>query len=242
MSVIRVLLADDQELMRAGFRMILSSEPGLEVVGEAADGHQAVTRARELRPDVVLMDVQMPGLDGLAATRQVRDSCDCSVLILTTFDREDYLFEALQAGAAGFLLKNASPEDLIQAIRVVARGDAMLAPELTRRVLDRFAVSPGPVQRPDRLNQLTEREWDILRLLAEGASNAEIAQQLFVGEATVKTHVSRVLAKLGLRDRVQAVVFAYESGVVTPGGEVGPSQGGPGGSVARRTRGDHHPA
>ena len=164
------------------------------------------------------------------------------MVILTTFDREDYLFEALQAGAAGFLLKNASPEDLIQAIRVVARGDAMLAPELTRRVLDRFAVSPGPVQRPDRLNQLTEREWDILRLLAEGASNAEIAQQLFVGEATVKTHVSRVLAKLGLRDRVQAVVFAYESGVVTPGGEVGPSQGGPGGSVARRTRGDHHPA
>ncbi len=217
MSVIRVLLADDQELMRAGFRMILSSEPGLEVVGEAADGAEAIARAAQLAPDVILMDVQMPGTDGLAATREITRTSTAKVVILTTFDREDYLFEALQAGAAGFLLKNASPEDLIQAVRVVARGDAMLAPELTRRVLDRFAVSPGPVQRPDRLNQLTEREWDILRLLAEGASNAEIAQQLFVGEATVKTHVSRVLAKLGLRDRVQAVVFAYESGVVTPG-------------------------
>jgi len=214
----RILLADDHELMRAGFRMILQTEDGLEVVGEAADGAQAVTLARELQPDVVLMDVQMPGLDGLAATRQVVESCACAVLILTTFDREDYLFEALQAGASGFLLKNASPEDLISAVRIVARGDAMLAPELTRRLLDRFAARPVSTKRPDLLNRLTDREEQILRLIAAGSSNAEIAGQLYVGEATVKTHVSRVLNKLGLRDRVQAVVFAYETGVVTPGG------------------------
>jgi DNA-binding NarL/FixJ family response regulator len=214
----RILLADDHELMRAGFRMILQTEDGLDVVGEAADGQQAVALARELQPDVVLMDVQMPGLDGLAATRQVVDSCTCAVLILTTFDREDYLFEALQAGASGFLLKNASPEDLISAVRIVARGDAMLAPELTRRLLDRFAARPVSTRRPDLLNLLTEREEQILRLVAAGSSNAEIAGQLYLGEATVKTHVSRVLNKLGLRDRVQAVVFAYETGVVTPGG------------------------
>jgi DNA-binding NarL/FixJ family response regulator len=214
----RILLADDHELMRAGFRMILQTEDGLDVVGEAADGQQAVALALELQPDVVLMDVQMPGLDGLAATRQVVDSCTCAVLILTTFDREDYLFEALQAGASGFLLKNASPEDLISAVRIVARGDAMLAPELTRRLLDRFAARPVSTRRPDLLNLLTEREEQILRLVAAGSSNAEIAGQLYLGEATVKTHVSRVLNKLGLRDRVQAVVFAYETGVVTPGG------------------------
>ena len=214
----RILLADDHELMRAGFRMILQTEDDLDVVGEAADGIEAVALARELRPDVVLMDVQMPGVDGLAATREVVDSCECKVLILTTFDREDYLFEALRAGASGFLLKNASPEDLISAVRIVARGDAMLAPEVTRRLLDRFAARPGNTRRPDLLDLLTDREQQILRLLAAGSSNAEIARQLFLGEATVKTHVSRVLSKLNLRDRVQAVVYAYETGVVTPGG------------------------
>jgi DNA-binding NarL/FixJ family response regulator len=214
----RILLADDHELMRAGFRMILQTEDDLDVVGEAADGIEAVALARELRPDVVLIDVQMPGVDGLAATREVVDSCECKVLILTTFDREDYLFEALRAGASGFLLKNASPEDLISAVRIVARGDAMLAPEVTRRLLDRFAARPGNTRRPDLLDLLTDREQQILRLLAAGSSNAEIARQLFLGEATVKTHVSRVLSKLNLRDRVQAVVYAYETGVVTPGG------------------------
>jgi DNA-binding NarL/FixJ family response regulator len=214
----RILLADDHELMRAGFRMILQTEDDLDVVGEAANGVEAVALARELRPDVVLMDVQMPGVDGLAATREVVNGCECAVLILTTFDREDYLFEALRAGASGFLLKNASPEDLISAVRIVARGDAMLAPELTRRLLDRFAVRPDSSRRPDLLDLLTDREEEILRLIAAGSSNAEIARQLFLGEATVKTHVSRVLSKLGLRDRVQAVVFAYETGVVTPGG------------------------
>jgi DNA-binding NarL/FixJ family response regulator len=219
--MIRILLADDHELMRAGFRMILQHEDDLEIVAEAADGAQAVSLARELRPDVVLMDVQMPGLDGLAATKRVVDSCDCAVLILTTFDREDYLFEALRAGASGFLLKNSSPEDLISAVRIVARGDAMLAPELTRRLLNRFTARPGSTQRPDLVNLLTERELQILRLVAAGSSNAEIAGTLFVGEATVKTHVSRVLNKLGLRDRVQAVVYAYETGVVTPGDNPG---------------------
>jgi DNA-binding NarL/FixJ family response regulator len=214
---IRVLIVDDQELMRAGFRMILQSEPDLRVVAEAADGDQAMAAADLHQPHVVLMDVQMPGTNGLAATRQIVAGTACAVLILTTFDREDYLFEALQAGASGFLLKNASPEDLISAVRIVARGDAMLAPELTRRLLDQFTHRAGVTQRPDLLDQLTERETEILRLLAAGASNAEIAARLMVGEATVKTHVSRVLAKLGLRDRVQAVVYAYETGVVTPG-------------------------
>ncbi len=217
-EVVRVLLADDQDLVRAGFRMILSTEPGIEVVGEAHDGVEAVELAARERPDVVLMDVQMPRMDGLEATRQVVGAGHARVVVLTTFDREDYLFAALQAGASGFLLKNARADDLAVAVRVVARGDALLSPEVTRRVLDRFATRSTAARRPDLLDQLTEREAEVLALVARGASNAEIAAQLFLGEATVKTHVSRVLAKLGLRDRVQAVVFAYESGVVAPGG------------------------
>ncbi|PRY35626.1 response regulator [Umezawaea tangerina] len=213
----RILLADDHELIRGGIRMILQSQADFEVVGEAADGDRAVDLARSLRPDLVLMDVQMPGLDGLEATRRVVAAGDCAVLVLTTFNRDDYLFQALQAGASGFLLKNASPEDLIGAVRVVARGDALLAPELTRRLFDQFTSRPAASQRPDLLDHLTEREAQILRLVAGGASNAEIAAGLHVGEATVKTHVSRVLGKLGLRDRVQAVVYAYETGVVVPG-------------------------
>jgi DNA-binding NarL/FixJ family response regulator len=213
----RILLADDHKLIRGGIRMILQSEDDFEVVGEAEDGAQAVDLVQSLRPDLVVMDVQMPGLDGLEATRRIVSSSDSAVLILTTFNRDDYLFQALQAGASGFLLKNASPEDVISAVRVVARGDALLAPELTRRLFDQFATRPSASQRPDLAGLLTEREAQILRLVAGGASNAEIAVKLFVGEATVKTHVSRVLNKLGLRDRVQAVVYAYETGVVAPG-------------------------
>jgi DNA-binding NarL/FixJ family response regulator len=218
-GAIRVLLADDQVLVRTGFRMILGTEDGLTVVGEAVDGRQAIVLARQLRPDVVLMDVQMPNLDGLAATRQVVAEGSARVVILTTFDRDEYLFDALRAGASGFLLKNASPEDLIEAVKVVARGDALLAPEVTRRVLDTFARRPAAAQpRPASLGQLTDRELEVLQLIARGHSNAEIAAALFLGEATVKTHVSRVLMKLDVRDRVQAVVFAYENGVVAPGG------------------------
>lgn len=220
-ETVRVLLADDQDLVRAGFRMILSTEPGIEVVGEARDGVEAVAAAAELRPDVVLMDVQMPRLDGLEATRRVVAAGHGRVVVLTTFDREDYLFSALQAGASGFVLKNARADDLANAVRVVARGDALLSPEVTRRVLDRFSTRASAAQRPDLLDALTEREAEVLRLVARGTSNAEIARALFLGEATVKTHVSRILAKLGLRDRVQAVVFAYEAGVVAPGEDQG---------------------
>ncbi|MEU9506288.1 response regulator transcription factor [Micromonospora sp. NPDC048170] len=226
---VRVLLADDQHLVRTGFRVILEVEDDIEVVGEAADGERAASMARVLRPDVVLMDVEMPGVDGLEATRRITAE-DAgpggpAVLILTTFDRDDYLFAALRAGASGFLLKNGTPEALIEAIRVLARGDGLLAPELTRRVIATFArpggtVAPGgPRTTPQAaLRDLTPREREVLVLVAGGASNAEIAAELHLGEATVKTHVSRVLAKLGLRDRVQAVVFAYEHEVVRPGG------------------------
>jgi DNA-binding NarL/FixJ family response regulator len=219
---IRVLLADDQEMVRAGFRMILAVQPDVEVVGEAQDGAEAIRRAVSLRPDVVLMDVQMPRTDGLAATREVVSRTDAHVLILTTFDRDDYLFASLQAGASGFLLKNASPEDLVDAVRVVARGDALLAPEVTRRVLE-AAAGRRPVSRSvdpavaADLERLTEREHEVFRMIAEGLSNAEIGARLHLAEATVKTHVSRVLTKLGLRDRVQAVVHAYRTGVVAPG-------------------------
>lgn len=223
---IRVLVVDDQALVRGGFRTILDSEPGIEVVGEAADGAAAIEAVAELDPDVVCMDVQMPGVDGLAATRRIVSAHGArpAVLVLTTFNREDYLFQALEAGASGFLLKNSSPEQLIEAVQVVARGDALLAPELTRRVIEaaaRPSTTTAPVDlpapAPAELESLTEREREVLGLLAEGRSNAEIAAVLWVGEATVKSHVSKVLQKLGLRDRVHAVVYAYEHGVVRPG-------------------------
>ncbi|MFO7193628.1 response regulator transcription factor [Thermocrispum sp.] len=219
---VRVVLADDQELVRAGFRVILGTEPGIEVVGEAADGAEAVRQVRQLRPDIVLMDVQMPGTDGIAATRQILadPTCPTKVIILTTFDRDDYLFAALRAGASGFLLKNASPEDLISAVRVVARGDALLSPEVTRRVLAEFTREqqrqPDDERPAVRPPELTDREYEVLVELARGASNAEIAERLVLGETTVKTHVSRILAKLGLRDRTHAVVYAYEHGIVSP--------------------------
>ena len=230
--MIRVLVVDDQALVRAGFRTILDSEDGIEVVGEAADGAAAVAAVAELAPDVVCMDVQMPGVDGLEATRRITADAasTAAVLVLTTFNREDYLFAALEAGASGFLLKNSSPEQLIEAVQVVARGDALLSPDVTRRVIEAVAASAGRLPapapapaaatpastRPDELATLTDREREVLELLAEGISNAEIAQRMWVGEATVKTHVSKVLMKLGLRDRVHAVVYAYEHGVVRP--------------------------
>jgi DNA-binding NarL/FixJ family response regulator len=218
---IRILLADDQDLIRAGFRMIIGSEDDLVIVGEASDGERAVWEAQRLQPDVVLMDVQMPVLDGLEATRRIVASPEIPatrVLILTTFDRDDYIYEALRAGASGFLLKNASPEQLIHGVRVVAAGDALLAPSVTRRLIADMA---RPRVRPElavQLARLTDREAEVLRAMAAGLSNAELADQMILGEATVKTHVSRVLMKLNLRDRVQAVAFAYESGLVQPGG------------------------
>ncbi len=216
---IRVLLADDQAMVRAGFRMILESEPDIAVVGEVEDGEQAVTSTRQLAPDVVLMDIQMPGGDGLEATRRLTERRDlrARVVILTTFERDDYIFEALQAGASGFLLKNAPPEELIQAVRVVAAGEALLAPSVTRRIISQFVRRKPSPETAGRLERLTERELEVLTLMAQGRSNAELAEVLFVTEGTIKTHVSSLLAKLGLRDRVQAVVLAYESGLVTPG-------------------------
>ncbi|WP_367130157.1 response regulator [Saccharothrix sp. HUAS TT1] len=217
---LRVVLADDQDLVRAGFRVILGTEDDIEVVGEARDGAEAVEVVGRLHPDVVLMDVQMPGVDGLEATRRILGPAGSGhpikVVILTTFDREDYLFEALRAGASGFLLKNASPEDLVDSVRVVARGDALLSPEVTRRVIARF-TTPLPATPAHRPAELTDREFEVLVHLARGASNAEIAAALHLGETTVKTHVSRILAKLDLRDRTHAVVFAYEHGIVEPG-------------------------
>ncbi|GIF36177.1 response regulator [Actinoplanes xinjiangensis] len=212
---VTVLLADDHQLVRTGFRVILEMEDDITVVGEAPDGGQAVEMALRLRPDVVLMDVEMPGVDGLEATRRISAAGGPSVLILTTFDRDDYLFAALRAGASGFLLKNGTPEALTEAVRVVAAGEALLAPAVTRRVIATF-TTPGTTG--VRLDQLTPREHEVLVLLAGGATNAEIATTLRLGETTVKTHVSRVLMKIGARDRTQAVVLAYELGVVRPGG------------------------
>ncbi|MGI8807137.1 MAG: response regulator [Acidimicrobiales bacterium] len=220
---IRVLLVDDQAMVRVGLRMILETEDDVDVVGEAEDGGQGVRITGELQPDIVLMDVQMPIMDGLEATRRIvasqRSGPGSRVIMLTTFERDDYVFEALQAGASGFLLKNAPPEDLVRAVRIVAAGDSLLAPSVTRRIIEEYLRSPTPRGRDDSgLDRLTEREVEVLRLLAKGRSNAELAAELFVGEGTVKTHVSSVLSKLGLRDRVQAVVYAYETGLVQPGG------------------------
>jgi DNA-binding NarL/FixJ family response regulator len=215
----RIVLADDQPLVRAGFRMILEAEDDIDVVGEASDGEEAVAVTRQLQPDVVLVDIQMPKVDGLEATRRIAQdaSTDSRILILTTFERDDYVFEALRAGASGFMLKNAAPEDLVRAVRVVATGDALLDPAITRRVIEDYAQRAAPRKDHARLARLTEREREVLRLLATGKSNAELAAHLYLGEGTVKTHVSHVLGKLGLRDRVQAVVFAYETGLVEPG-------------------------
>ena len=219
-KLIRVAVVDDQALMRTGFKMILESDAGIEVVAEAENGREALDMVRQARPDVVLMDIRMPELDGVEATRQLMDDPDVvsRVLILTTFDLDEYVYAALRAGAAGFLLKDTPPEQLIEAVRVVAGGDALLAPSITRRLVEEFARNaPATASSHAGLDELTERETEVLVAMARGLSNAEIAESLFVGETTVKTHVGRVLMKLGVRDRVQAVVAAYETGVVRPG-------------------------
>jgi DNA-binding NarL/FixJ family response regulator len=219
---VSVLIVDDQALVRTGFRMILEAEADMDVVGEAADGVEAVAETRRLEPDVVLMDVRMPELDGIEATRQLLsgDGVPSKVVMLTTFDMDEYVYEALRAGASGFLLKDVPPEQLVAGIRAVATGDALLAPSVTRRVIEEFVRHPPESvrRRPGELAELTEREVEVLKLIARGLSNAEIAKELYVSETTVKTHVARILMKLRLRDRVQAVVLAYEAGLVQPGG------------------------
>ena len=217
--MIRVLIADDQALVRGGFRMILDAQQDIEVVAEAADGRQALARVREHEPDVVLMDIRMPELDGLQATRRLlNDDRSTHVLILTTFDLDEYVYEAMKAGASGFLVKDVRPEQLADAVRVVATGEALLAPTITRRLIEQFVRRPPPTAgAPATLSELSERELEVLRLIARGLSNGEIARSLFVSEATVKTHVTHILTKLTLRDRVQAVVLAYESGLVQAG-------------------------
>jgi DNA-binding NarL/FixJ family response regulator len=216
---IKVLIADDQAMVRAGFRMVLNAETDIEVVGEAGDGEQAVAAAKRLRPDVVLMDIRMPRLDGIQATHRLLDTAAAAprVLILTTFDLDEYVYEALHGGASGFLLKNAPPERLEEAIRVVAQGEALLAPSVTRRVIEEFVHQPRRGNPPAELEELTAREREVLALLAHGRTNEEIAAELVVSRGTAKTHVAHVLGKLGLRDRIQAVIFAYENGLVKPG-------------------------
>lgn len=217
---VRILIADDQQLVRSGFRMILESESDLEVVAEVADGSEAVEAARRLRPDVAMIDLRMPVMDGVAATAEIAgdESLPTRVLVVTTFDTDEYVYAALRAGASGFLLKDAPPEELASAVRLIANGEALLAPSVTRRVIEEFArVSRDPTAR-SALGDLTEREVGVLRLVARGLSNAEIADSLVIGETTVKTHVGNILMKLDVRDRAQAVVAAYESGLVQPGG------------------------
>jgi DNA-binding NarL/FixJ family response regulator len=218
MKAVRVLIVDDDDLMRAGLRSVLASDESVEVVGEAADGRAALETTRTSRPDVVLMDVRMPDLDGIAATRELlATSPDVKVVMLTTFEEDDYIFGALNAGASGFLLKRTRPEELIAGIRTVADGDSLLSPSVTRRVIDRMARQPAPAASSKRLGKLTPREREVLELVARGLSNGEIASTFVIEESTVKTHVKRILSKLGLRDRVQAVIFAYESGLTRPG-------------------------
>jgi DNA-binding NarL/FixJ family response regulator len=222
METVRVLIVDDQALVRAGFSMILSAEPDIEVVGQAASGNEALALVREVEPDVILMDIRMPDMDGITATQRLcenrpADSACPRIIILTTFDLDDYVYDALRAGASGFLLKDTPPDDLANAIRIVAAGDALLSPSITRKLLQEFAKIPAGPQPHPGLSDLTEREKEVLRELARGLSNSEIADELFVSETTVKTHVSHILTKLELRDRVQAVVAAYESGLVVPG-------------------------
>jgi DNA-binding NarL/FixJ family response regulator len=218
--VIRVLLADDQGLVRAGFRALLDAQEDIEVVGEAGDGEEAVRLAIELKPDVVLMDIRMPGVDGLAATKRIAADDgldDVRVVILTTFGLDEYVFEAVRSGASGFLVKDTEPAELIQAVRVVANGEALLSPNITKRLIEEFAARTREVRPSSDLQQLTDREREVMALVATGLSNDEIAQRLFVSPATAKTHVSRAMVKLGARDRAQLVVFAYESGLVAPG-------------------------
>lgn len=217
--MIRILIADDQALVRTGFRVIVDAEPDLEVVGEAADGRAAIDETARLHPDVVLMDIRMPNLDGIEATRRIAAGGPRGprVLILTTFDLDEYVYEALRAGASGFLLKDAGAEELLHAIRVVAAGEALLSPSITRRLIADYARRPPTSERPAALAELTPRELEVLRFVARGLSNSDIARQLVLGEATIKTHVARIFQKLNLHDRAQAVVLAYESGLVAPG-------------------------
>jgi DNA-binding NarL/FixJ family response regulator len=212
------MLVDDDDLMRAGLRSVLSSDESIEVIGEAGDGREAVERIRELAPELVLMDIRMPHVDGISATREVLAATpDVKVVVLTTFEQDDYIFDALSAGASGFLLKRTQPEELIAAIHTVAAGDSLLSPSVTRRVIDRMAGQPTPVDTSRRLDELTPREREVLELMARGLSNREIAKRFVIEESTVKTHVKRILMKLRLRDRVQAVIFAYENGLTRPG-------------------------
>jgi DNA-binding NarL/FixJ family response regulator len=219
--VIRLLLADDEAMVRKGLRLVLEAEDDLQVIGEAADGFEAIEETQRLRPDVVLMDVRMPRLDGVEACRRLVAESAAKVVVLTTFDLDEHLFEAVRAGASGFLLKASPPEELVAAIRAAYAGNALVEPKMTKRLLDEFARRPGQLpagQMPDRFAELTEREVDVLHEVVRGASNAEIAERLYISETTVKTHVNHILSKLGVRDRIQAVVLAYDHGLVEPGG------------------------